>query len=115
MEILKISDLDLYVFKAYCTYVVDGDTVDLQIDLGFDISIKKRVRLLRIDTPERGKEGFTEAKLFVATWLLNKECFVQTYKNDNFGRYLAEIYLIKDDELINLNDILLDLGYAELY
>jgi micrococcal nuclease len=49
----------MYVYKAKLDRVVDGDTVDANIDLGFDISINKRIRLAGIDTPEtrtRNKE-----------------------------------------------------------
>ena len=42
----------MYTYKAKLDRVVDGDTIDVNIDLGFDISVHKRVRLADIDTPE---------------------------------------------------------------
>ena len=42
----------MYTYKAKCTRVVDGDTIDASIDLGFDITINKRIRLAGINAPE---------------------------------------------------------------
>lgn len=52
---------NLYTYKATCTNVVDGDTIDILIDYGFDTYAKRRVRLLGVDTPERGQDKFKEA------------------------------------------------------
>ena len=46
----------LYTFKATCTNVVDGDTIDIDLDLGFETFAKRRVRLLNVDTPERTRK-----------------------------------------------------------
>ncbi|EON84746.1 phage protein, partial [Staphylococcus epidermidis 36-1] len=43
----------LYTFQAICTNVVDGDTIDILLDLGFKTTAERRVRLLNVDTPER--------------------------------------------------------------
>ena len=42
---------NLYMFNAYVNRVIDGDTIDADIDLGFDVFAKRRVRLLNVDTP----------------------------------------------------------------
>ena len=71
----------MYVYKAKLDRVVDGDTVDANIDLGFDISINKRIRLAGIDTPEtrtrnkeekiKGLEKATHQKNYKEKDLLN--------------------------------------------
>ncbi|KKI52674.1 hypothetical protein UF69_2267 [Staphylococcus haemolyticus] len=60
---MKIKN-QLYTFKATCTNVVDGDTIDIDIDLGFETFAKRRVRLLNVDTPERGQENYSKATNF---------------------------------------------------
>ncbi len=80
--------------------VIDGDTVDLMIDLGFNIHHKIRVRLYGVNTPESRTKDLAEkalglkAKAFTRDWLTNhKWVFVNTIpdKNDKYGRILAKI------------------------
>ncbi|MCC8990771.1 MAG: thermonuclease family protein [Staphylococcus sp.] len=99
----------LYTFKATCTNVVDGDTIDIDIDLGFETFAKRRVRLLNVDTPERGQENYKEATDFTKACVEGKKIYVQTYKSDVFGRYLANVWY--EDGQRSLND---DLRDAEL-
>ncbi|MDN0187736.1 thermonuclease family protein [Staphylococcus arlettae] len=94
----------LYTFKANCYNVVDGDTIDVILDFGFDISADRRLRLLDVDTPERGQENYTEATEFVKDKVFNHDVLVQTYKDDNFGRYLANVYYLDGTEYRLLND-----------
>lgn len=101
----------MYVYKGVVTYVVDGDTIDVEIDLGFKISTKQRLRLARIDTPERGQEGYQEAKDFVTNCVLNKEVLINTEKVSKFGYYLAEVIV----QAKNLSDMLLDGKLARPY
>ena len=89
----------IYIYKAELIRVVDGDTVDLIIDLGFDTSRKERFRLYGIDAPEmRTKEG-KEAKAWLWEALQPLEAiYVQTVqlstkaKRDKYGRFLAVLY-----------------------
>jgi micrococcal nuclease len=110
-----------YIFKP--TRVVDGDTVDGNIDLGFGINISKRLRLLGIDTPEtrtrdleEKKRGF-EAKDYLIG-LLDKATKVKIVtENDSTGKYgrvLATLY-VEIDGWINVNSTLLKEGYAKVY
>jgi micrococcal nuclease len=90
--------------------VVDGDTVDIVVDLGFSVKVKQRFRLIRIDTPERGQTGFNEAKNFL-TQYLNVPVVLAVTKLDKYGRYLVEITY----NGVNLNDALLNAGLAVPY
>lgn len=103
-----IREDNLYIFRAKCERVVDGDTIDVIIDFGFDVSAKRRVRVLDVDTPERGQENFKEATEFVKERVEGKELLLQTYKSDVFGRYLARIWYNNEDTgKVCLNDELL--------
>ena len=88
-----------YLYNARVTNVVDGDTVDAAVDLGFYVTVNVRFRLYGINTPElTDKDPVTrakavEAKQFTADKLLNKPVVMQTYKTDKYGRWLADIYV----------------------
>lgn len=106
-------------FNAKIIRVVDGDTVDAQIDLGFYINIRKRVRLYGIDTPE-SRSTDSEEKRFglmatqaLDTRLRTTDHFVslKTFGEDKFGRVLAEIW--QRDE--NLNQWLVNQHHAVPY
>lgn len=74
--------------------VVDGDTVDLRVDLGFHMSAALRFRIMDLNTPERGQDGWHEATEITKTWLRNDVAplRVKTAKADSFGRWLGDIY-----------------------
>lgn len=111
----------MYSYKAKVDKVIDGDTIDIIIDLGFDIKVKQRVRLARINTPEvRGEERTAgiKAKEFVEDTLQGvQDLMVNTTKDkkEKYGRYLAEIVFPKDGSNKNLSDLLLEKGLAEEY
>ena len=99
--------------------IVDGDTVDLVLDLGFSTFVQQRMRLRGIDTPELSSTNESEriianeAKGYVSVWLINqKKLTVKTFKDDKYGRIIAEIY---GDDSLCLNKILIDNGYAWEY
>lgn len=103
--------------------VVDGDTIDVEIDLGFDISITKRVRLAGIDTPEsRTSDKFEkslglESKAKLKQMLSDAKLIViKTEKPDSsekYGRVLGWLYI--DDTKVSINDTLIASGYAWSY
>lgn len=81
----------LYTFNARVDRVIDGDTIVVTIDLGFDVFAKRKVRLLNVDTPERGQKNYQEATDFTKSKTYNKNIILQTYKDDAFGRYLGVV------------------------
>lgn len=102
----------MYTYNAKIYNIVDGDTVDAEIDLGFKVRTKQRLRLRGIDTPERGQPGYDAAKAFVADKVYGKDVLITTFKASKFGYYLAEVVL-PDNKI--LNDILVNEGLAEPY
>jgi micrococcal nuclease len=95
----------MYQYKAALRRVVDGDTVDLNVDLGFYMTAALRFRILGVDTPElrggtdeskakaREAKAFVEKELGCATYLM-----VTTEKADSFGRWLARLSYWKGDD-----------------
>ena len=107
----------MYTYKATIINIVDGDTVDAIIDMGFKIHTTQRLRLNRIDTEEMHDANLEkrklaiEAKEYLRNTLLNKEVIIETRKSDSFGRWLAEIVC----EDININNVLLEKNLASLW
>lgn len=95
----------MYVYKARCTKVIDGDTLELSIDLGFGIYHTIRGRLLNVYAPElfsgTDRENGKLAKDYLETLVLDKVLYVNTYKDrTTFGRWVVELRT-SDDERIN--------------
>ncbi len=89
----------IYIYKAELIRVIDGDTVDLIVDLGFDTSRKERFRLYGVDAPEMRTEAGKEAKAWLWEALQPLEAiYAQTIqlstkaKRDKYGRFLAVLY-----------------------
>jgi len=89
----------IYIYKAELVRVVDGDTVDLIIDLGFDTLRKERFRLYGIDAPEMNTQEGKVAKAWLENALMPLEAiYVQTIQlptkamRDKYGRFLAVLY-----------------------
>jgi len=112
----------MYNYTAKLDRVVDGDTMDVVIDMGFKITTNQRIRLAYIDTPEtfRRKHGSEEykagmaAKEFVIRRLEeNQNTFIiDTMKNTGkYGRYIGIIKLA--DSETTLNDELVEAGHAK--
>ena len=110
----------MYEYRAIIRRVVDGDTVDITLDLGFDILYNNRIRLLGIDTPESRTRDLEEKKLGLAAKDRVKELCpvgstvtVKSTKDGRgkFGRILGEIY-VGD---VNVNKLLVEEGHAVEY
>ncbi len=86
----------MYQYKAKVKRVVDGDTVDLEVDLGFNVLIKLRGRLLGVDTPERGQEDWSRATQTFGNLLSDESdeegwVLIRTEKTGKYGRWLIDI------------------------
>jgi micrococcal nuclease len=100
--------------------VVDGDTIDVIIDLGFDILFASRVRLAGIDTPESRTKDLAEkalgleSKEYLKKHLKDaKSVIIKTEKMDSsekYGRILGWVYI--NDDTVSLNDMMINDGYA---
>jgi len=115
----------MYEYKCKVNKVIDGDTVDVDIDLGFGVVLTdERVRVMGIDTPESRTRNKVEKLFGLASKarlkeLLSKHCVLKTEINKNgedmkgkFGRVLGD-FVAKDGRMIT--DILIEEGYAVAY
>lgn len=113
----------MYEYNASLKRVIDGDTVDMNIDLGFDVWVVKRVRLHHVDTPEKRTRDLLEkhfgyiASDFVVSKLLGAEKMVIKTSidgpTDKYGRVLGEIWV--NDDTTSINDQLIEKHYAVKY
>lgn len=103
-----------YIYTATIAEIIDGDTLDLNIDIGFRIVFQVRIRLKNINTPEKNQLGYKEASEFWNSYL-TKKLVIETFKThtnkniaDKYGRYIADVYY----DNLKLNDELVKLGLA---
>ena len=117
----------MYTYNIELIKVVDGDTIDAKIDLGFDVSIKKRVRFLGVDTPESRTRDLEEK----ARGLAAKDRVRQLLEGANriqltshgvgkYGRCLGELNIDVVDgkenlTLVSVNELLIKEGHAVEY
>ena len=117
-----MKKLDKFVYNAKLARVVDGDTCDAMIDLGFDVWIKRRIRFVGVDTWESRTRNLDEKKKGLEAKAYTKK-MLESSDNGNFtlkshgtgkyGRVLGEIFL--KDEKSSLNDLLKIHGHAYEY
>ena len=115
---------DPYIYRIKSVLkVVDGDTIDASIDLGFDISLSKRIRLAGIDTPESRTRDLEEKALGLESkeWLKKalegaKDILIKTEKPDStekYGRIIGHLFV--NDQETSLNNQMIAEGYALEY
>ena len=115
----------MYEYRAKLIKVVDGDTVDVDIDLGFGVWLKdERVRIMGIDTPESRTRDKVEKVFGLASKdrlkeLLSKDVILKTFAakdgedmKGKFGRILGD-FILEDDRMVT--DVLIEEGHAVKY
>ena len=111
----------MYTYKIKLDRVIDGDTIDAYIDLGFDVSVKKRIRFMGINTPEsrtrdleEKKYGLKSKKFLQEQIKKAKSITIKTYKGDEtgkFGRILGDVWC--DGK--SVNQLMCKVGHAVAY
>ena len=107
----------MWTYRARLNKVIDADTADLTIDLGFHLTLTQRVRLAGIDAPEMSTPGGRLAKQWATNWLLDHSdgdwpLTITTRKgptHDRYGRFIADIHAGAH----HLNRALLEAGHAQ--
>jgi len=134
--------VDVKEYQCELIKVVDGDTIDCYIDLGFNMKTKKRVRYMGIDTWESRTRDLEEKKKGLAAKARNKELLengnfkLKSFGTGKFGRVLGEVYVdpnyvgrhiiecisdpnseidLSQDGWVSINDILIEEGHAYNY
>ena len=119
-----MNEKDPYIYRIKSVHkVVDGDTIDADIDLGFDISLTKRIRLAGIDTPESRTKDEYEKKLGLESkeWLKNRLQFAKDIiirsklpdSTEKYGRIIGHLFI--NGEEVSLNNQMIAEGYAWEY
>ncbi len=110
----------MFEYTAKVNRVIDGDTIDATVDLGFSISITERFRLFGIDAPEPHSSNENERILAKRSTERLRELVegctvtIKTHKPDKYGRWLAEIKT-SDNILGTVNAQLIAEGFAKQY
>jgi micrococcal nuclease len=112
---LNVMPIQEWVFRGRTKHVVDGDTVDVEIDAGFHSVRTERLRLLNINAPEvhgPTRQAGLAATTYTAEWLSDATSaasdsdwplIVETHKSDVFGRYLALVWRTSDGNCLNID------------
>ena len=104
----------MYQYEAQVLKVIDGDTLDLFIDLGFKVGFNTRIRMIGIDTPEKWHPYGKVVKAYLQQEIEGKKIFLDVTKKDKYGRYLGVVYLNKNDGQ-SVNDKLIEINMAKAY
>jgi micrococcal nuclease len=121
---MTTENKDPYIYRIKAvTKVVDGDTIDADIDLGFDISLTKRIRLAGIDTPESRTTNLKEKALGLESkeWMKKtlagaKDILIKTELPDStekYGRIIGHLFI--NGQETSLNNQMIAEGYALAY
>ena len=113
----------MYEYKVTIDRIIDGDTVDVDINLGFDVVLtKKRVRLYGMDTPESRTRNLEEkARGLLSKRFLQLQCPVGSYVKlishdiGKFGRILGELFEYNTDNEVSINQVMCNEGFAVPY
>ena len=111
----------MYEYKCKIIKVIDGDTADVMIDLGFDTWVKARLRFKGVDTWEKRTRDKAEkvkglaASAFTQEYLEKNDgkFIIQSFGKGKYGRILAEIFIDGEDK--SLNQLLIENGHAYVY
>jgi micrococcal nuclease len=119
--------MEKYIYRGKLDRVVDGDTIDALIDVGFDIWVKKRIRYKGLDAWESRTRNLDEKKKGLAAKERNKELLekvsskpgyfrIKSYGVGKYGRVLGEIFIEDiDGNQYNVNQKLIEEGHAYVY
>lgn len=109
----------LYFYSGTITRVLDGDTFDMSIDIGFNINTKDRIRLFGVNAPELKTPEGIKAKQFLEELIAQKGPEIVFYsikdKRETFGRYLALVYFGNKnsfDLTLSVNKMILNAGHG---
>ena len=119
--------MEKYIYRGKLDRVVDGDTIDALIDVGFDIWVKKRIRYKGIDTWESRTRNLEEKAKGLEAKARNKELLIEvsnksgyfrlkSYGVGKYGRVLGELFIMDANGVeMNINDTLVQEGHAYVY
>ena len=117
----------MYEYNVRIDRVVDGDTVDCWIDLGYNLQIHKRIRFAGVNAPETRTRDLEEKKqgLIAKEWLINKidpkavgsskEIMLKSYEYGKYGRVIGELFIVSGNRKQSINKMMLAEGLVTEY
>ena len=117
----------MYEYNVRIDRVVDGDTVDCWIDLGYNLQIHKRIRFAGVNAPETRTRDLEEKKrgLVAKEWLINnidpkavgssKEIMLKSYEYGKYGRVIGELFIVSGSRKQSINKMMLAEGLVTEY
>ena len=122
LKVVKLTSQPCYTYSATIDRVVDGDTFLVEVDLGFGVCVRERLRLRGIDCPELKTSEGQKVKVEMMQLLpRGTRIVIRSHKTDIYGRFVADVFYVPDGgsdpekilaEGIFLNQELLDKGFA---
>ena len=101
----------MYEYEATVLRVIDGDTIECNVQLGFHVTVKEKFRLADIDAPEMNTSEGRAAYAALLNKIQDLKVLLKSQKQDKYGRWLAEVFLEEE----NINQWLIENGYAVPY
>tara|TARA_R110000824_G_scaffold3118_2_gene14392 strand:- start:1739 stop:2083 length:345 start_codon:yes stop_codon:yes gene_type:complete len=103
----KLKEMRLYNYLCTVDRVIDGDTIDVVVSMGFYLHQTVRIRLLGVDTPERGEEEWSTATEALKDLVkqgekVDKRFWLSTHKTGKFGRWLGSLLSYDKEIAINV-------------
>jgi len=117
----------MYEYRVSIDRVVDGDTVDCWIDLGYNLKIHKRIRFAGVNAPETRTRDKEEKKrgLLAKDWLINKidpkvvgsekQIILKSYEYGKYGRVIGELFIVSGSRKQSINKMMLAEGLVTEY
>jgi micrococcal nuclease len=89
-----VPDGPVYIYRAQCQRVVDGDTFVAHVDLGFDVFRTIYVRIRGVNSPEHNKPGGPEATKYLEDLLLAAPILIKSYRDEqSFARWICDVWV----------------------
>ena len=113
--------MEKYNYGVKINRIVDGDTIDVMIHLGFNTHVKRRIRMYGINAPESRTRDLEEkarglaSKERLTEMLEDKDIIMKSHGKGKYGRVLGELFVEKENEYISVYDLLVKEGFAKEY
>ena len=112
----------MYEYRISVDRVIDGDTIDCWIDLGYNLKIHKRIRFAGVNAPETRTRNKEEKKrgLIAKEWLKDKlpvgsKCILKSYEYGKYGRVIGELFIVSGSRKQSINKMMLAEGLVKEY
>jgi micrococcal nuclease len=107
--------LKVYEYRATVKRILDGDTIEAVVDLGFTVHVTVKLRLAGIDCPEMKTPEGLRAKQHLSNLITGKTLCIKVLTKDSFGRWVALLWVEDIKSTAYVNDLMIEAGHAVPY